>query len=109
MTKKSKIIEVKKLIDAQKNSPLAKLTETELAILKKHGVSTGKIAAGEGFIESVPVTDEQEANQLDKVLRKFVGLSGWHNGILFYWVKGTKPRKKMPWGALSAIQLTETS
>jgi len=100
MIKRSKIIEIKKIIDAQKNSPLAKLTETELAILKKHGVSTGKIAAGEGFIESVQVADEQEANQLDKVLRKFVGLSGWHNGILFYWVKGTNPRKKMPWDGL---------
>jgi hypothetical protein len=109
MTKRSKIIEIKKIIDAQKNSPLAKLTEAELALLKKHGVSIGKIAAGEGFIENVPVTDEQEANRLIEVLRKFVGLACWHNGFVGYWVKSTVPRGKMPWGALSAIQLMETS
>jgi hypothetical protein len=75
-----------------------------LAILKKHGVSIEKIAAGEGFLESVQVTDEQEANQLNEVLRKFVGFAGWHNGFVSYWVRRTKPREKMPWGALSAIQ-----
>ena len=100
MSKKTKIREIQRLIETRKNSPLANLDEAEVSLLKKHGVSLGRIALGEGFIESVQVADEQEANQLLQVLRKFVGLCGWHNGVVCYWVKSTEPRKPMPWDGL---------
>lgn len=100
MSKKTKIREIQRLIEARKNSPLANLDEGEMSLLKKHGVSLERIALGEGFLESVQVAEEQEANQLIQVLRKFVGLCGWHNGVVWYWVRSTGPRKKMPWDGL---------